>query len=143
MGATGGVQNTSAPRGVPLQRGDPGIPISTIRCCSVVRNTVAPASALVTVTVLAAGGVINRPGDAVVDGMTMSLQSGSGTAGTDWVGLGVRAVLLACAHPATNVTTATPTSVDRSMDAMYLTVSTLPAGAWFLETTHLQPFQGT
>ena len=110
------------------------------------RNTVAPASALVTVTVLAAaGGVINRPGDAVADGMTMSLQSGSGTAGTDWVGFGVggRVVLTPCAHPAAIVITATLTSVDRKVDAMYLTVSTLLAGARFLEITHLQPFQGT
>ena len=50
----------------------------------------APASALVAVTVLpAAGGMINRSGDTVADGMTMSLQCGRGTAGTDCVGFGV------------------------------------------------------
>ena len=104
------------------------------------RKTVAPASALVTVTVLsAAGGVINWPGDAVAEGMTMSLQSGSGTAGTDCVGCGVggRVVLTACAHPAAIVITATPTSVDRRIDAICLTVSTLRACARFLEMTHL------
>lgn|GEM_PF-3661640 len=103
----------------------------------------APASALVTVTVLeAAGGVINKPGEAVADGMTMSPQSGGGTAGTDWVGFGVgdRAVPTASAHPAAIAITAAPTSVDRRMDAMSLTVATPLAAARFLQRvrcTHL------
>jgi hypothetical protein len=84
----------------------------------VVRNTVAPVSALVTVTVSTeAGGVINVSGDDAIDGMATELQAGIGTAEAACVALGAgRSVVLGLgAHPTTSVATTVPKSADRSL----------------------------
>ena len=87
-----------------------------------VRNTVAPVSALVTVTVLTeAGGVINASGDDVTDGMATDLQAGMGTGEAVSVGLGggMSIELGVCVHPATSVASAVPKRVDRSLQATH------------------------
>ena len=81
-------------------------------------KTVAPLSALVTVTVVAAvGGVINRSGGAVAAGMMTAPQSGIDTGGALCVGSGVGGSVVAGdgAHAASRVTTASPKSVIRSV----------------------------
>ncbi len=81
----------------------------------------APASALVTVTVsTAGGGVISTSPGGVTEGMAIALQPGMGTAGEACVGRGVSAgiVVVVGAHPAASVSTTTPKRVIRGLGVM-------------------------
>ncbi len=81
----------------------------------------APASALVTVTVsTAGGGVISASPGGVTEGMAIALQPGMGTGGAACVGRGVRAgiVVVVGAHPAASVSRATPKRVIRWLGVM-------------------------
>jgi hypothetical protein len=86
-------------------------------------KTVAPFSALVTVTVVAAaGGVINRSGGAVAAGMMTARQSGIDTGGALCVGFGVGGPVVAgdVAQPASSATAPSPKSVNRSVPVIAL-----------------------
>ncbi len=80
----------SAACGVPVHAGGPEDPTATTRCCCGVRNTVEPASAVVTVTVLVpAAGVISPSGGGLTAAKATSLQPGAATGGAVCVGRGV------------------------------------------------------